>query len=149
MSTNTMPTTERWLGAKQVEAIRYLANGVLATVVHFAALYSCVEILRLASAGWSNLIASVFGIGVSFLGNRYFVFDQRITGIWQQAQRFFLVYALIACTHGAVLWLWTDHWQLNYRFGFLIAVAIQVVLGYLASKHWVFKANDQTPGAKR
>jgi putative flippase GtrA len=141
-----MVMIERRFSPKISEAFRYLANGVFATAVHFAVLYAGVELLQLRSAGWSNLIASVFGIGVSFLGNRYFVFDDR-SHIAAQAKRFFLVYALIALTHGAVLWLWTDVWHLNYRVGFLIAVAIQVLLGYVASKYWVFTASNA--GAQR
>lgn len=120
--------------------VRFLINGVLATAVHYLALRLGVEVLKLGSAGLANLLAAPLGIATSFLGNRYFVFQRQGGDLLQQALRFIGLYSAIALLHGSLLYVWSDLLKFNYHIGFLIAVAIQVVLGYLAGKHLVFKA---------
>lgn len=120
------------------QLVRYLVNGVFATAVHYAALRFCLEVLHLGSAGLANMLAAPVGIATSFLGSRYYVFQRRETAIVQQAVRFMGLYAAIAALHGGLLYAWTDLLRLNYSVGFLIAVGMQVVLGYLAGKYLVF-----------
>lgn len=117
---------------------RYLVNGLVSTAAHFMALYLCMEVLALGSAGVANLLASMVGITVSFLGNRYFVFKRSDASFWTQAAKFAGLYAAIALLHGTLLYVWTDRLGLDYRVGFLIAVVMQVALGYLAGKYLVF-----------
>jgi putative flippase GtrA len=124
------------------ELLRYLVNGALATAVHFLALHFFHEVLKLQSAGLSNLLAAPVGIAASFLGNRYFVFRRQDEPLLHQAMKFVVLYAVIALMHGALLYVWSDHLQLNYRVGFMLAVALQVALGYLAGKHLVFGGRD-------
>lgn len=121
------------------QLVRYVVNGVIATAVHYAALRFCLEVLQMNSAGLANMLAAPVGIATSFLGSRYYVFQRRDTSIVQQAVRFLGLYAAIALLHGALLYAWTDLLQLNYSIGFLIAVGMQVVLGYLAGKYLVFR----------
>lgn len=123
------------------QVVRYIINGLVATGVHFLVLSTLVEQVQLESAGTSNLIASVFGISASFLGNRFFVFaEQGKQGrLATQGIRFLASYALIALVHYAVMTVWTDMAGLDYRIGFLVAMVFQVVLGYLANKHFVFR----------
>jgi putative flippase GtrA len=120
------------------QLVRYVVNGVVATAVHYTVLRFCLEVLLMDSAGLANMLAAPVGIATSFLGNRYYVFQRRDTAIVQQALRFLALYAAIAVLHGALLYAWTDHLHLNYSIGFLIAVGLQVVLGYLAGKYLVF-----------
>ena len=68
------------------------SHGVLATAVHFGILSFNLNIVDFESAGLANLIASLFGIGASFLGNRYFVFPITGEAIVTQAG------SLAACT---------------------------------------------------
>lgn len=123
------------------EISRYLINGLVATAGHFATLYFGIEVLQLGSAGLSNALASVVGITLSFLGNRYLVFRQNGQTITAQAMRFVALYALIAVLHGAVLYLWSDRLGLPYQSGFVLAVALQIVLGYVVNKYLVFGAS--------
>lgn len=120
---------------------RYLINGVFATLVHYSVLYFLVEIATLESIGFANLLASVFGIGSSFLGNKYYVFSAGLSPVKRQLLLFVAFYGLLALTHGLVLYLWSDMLGLHYSYGFLIALAIQVVLGFFVNKYVVFK-ND-------
>ena len=126
------------------EGLRYLINGALATLVHFAVLWACLEWWSVSSAGLSSAAASLVGIAVSFFGNRHFVFRRHDRPIWPQARRFLMLYAAIALLHGGVLFVWTDLLQLPYLAGFGLAVALQVVLGYLGGRFLVF-----APGGER
>lgn len=121
------------------EVLRYVLNGVAATGVHYSVLYSCIEILHFNSIGLANFCASLVGISSSFLGNRYFVFGQRDQKIVSQFVRFISLYSLVAFLHGAFLYVWSDILLNDYNYGFAIAVAIQFLLGYYASKGFVFK----------
>lgn len=122
------------------ELIRYGINGVIATAVHFTALYFNIHVLNVPSAGLANLVAAVFGITVSFLGSRYFVFNKTGETITAQAIKFSGLYGTMAILHGLVLLVWTDWLTLDYRDGFLIATSFQVSISYLGNKFLVFKA---------
>ena len=124
------------------ELVRYGVNGIVATAVHYLVLFLSMEFFQFGSAGLANLLASIFGISISFIGNRYFVFPSSGEGILVQAVKFAGLYAAIGLLHGFTLYIWTDIYSLSYHFGFLIAVMIQFSLGYLAGKNIVFKKFD-------
>jgi len=122
------------------EVIRYIANGLVATGTHFCVLTFNMQVVEMRSAGVANFIGAVFGIAVSFLGSRYFVFKKHQDPILGQATAFLLLYASIAVLHGLILYGWTDVFGFDYRIGFLIGTFFQVVLSYLGNKTLVFKA---------
>lgn len=122
----------------QREFLRYLVNGVAATIVHFAVLTFLMQVVGVPSAGLANFLAAIVGITASFLGSRYFVFRRHAGGLGTQLWRFALFYALFALIHAAVLYLWTDLAGFDYRFGFVIATALQVVMSFSANKLVVF-----------
>jgi len=123
------------------ELFRYVVNGLFSTGVHFAVLYTCLNIVGILSAGLSNLIAALFGISVSFIGSRYFVFEHTGEKIHTQAIKFSGLYGSIALLHGLVLFVWSDMLKLDYRVGFLLATALQVSLSYVGNKFLVFKVS--------
>lgn len=120
------------------ELVRYGINGCLATLIHYAVLTINLNIFLMSSAGMANLIASIFGITFSFIGNRYFVFNETDISLLKQVIRFSSLYGTIAILHGLVLFLWTDWFSFDYRIGFLIATAMQVSLSYVGNKKMVF-----------
>jgi putative flippase GtrA len=120
------------------QVARYLVNGVAATAVHYGALVFGLEVLRIPAAGLANLLAAVFGIAASFLGNRHFVFRRPEQPIAEQAGRFAGLYAAIAVFHAVVLGVWTDWWGHDYRTGFLMATGLQMVCSYWGNKYLVF-----------
>lgn len=123
----------------QMQVLRYAINGLVATAVHFGVLQINLKLLGIPSAGLANFIAAFFGIAVSFIGSRYYVFYGHQQPILRQASKFGLLYAVIACLHGLVLYAWTDLQGWDYRVGFLIATVLQVSLSYWGNKHLVFK----------
>ncbi len=125
--------------ANAFEILRYALNGLVATAVHFGVLTFNLEVLEIPSAGLSNLIAAVFGIGASFIGSRDFVFPATDASMLGQAIKFSSLYGGIALLHGLVLLAWTDWLGMDYRWGFLLATGLQVVLSYIGNKFLVFK----------
>ena len=141
-------TTAAGSGREAAQVARYVANGLVATAVHYGVLVFGLEVLRIPAAGLANLVAAVFGIATSFLGSRYFVFrrhDQPITG---QAAKFVALYAAIAVLHGLVLGVWTDWWGLDYRWGFVLATGLQVACSYWGNKRLVFQGPAAGAGGR-
>jgi putative flippase GtrA len=120
------------------QLIRYVINGVVATIVHYAVLRMGLEVLRLPSAGVANLLGALFGITVSFAGSRWFVFRTVDEPLLRQATKFVALYAAIACMHAVLLFVWTDLWRLDYTIGFLLAIVIQVTGSYFGNRFLVF-----------
>ena len=126
-------------GALGSQLVRYLINGVFATAVHYGVLRFNLEVLNIPLAGVANAIAAVFGIAVSFLGSRYFVFRMTEKSIVRQGSMFLAMYALSALLHGLILYVWTDRLGMNYTIGFLIATVMQMICSFLINKFLVFK----------
>jgi len=137
MQTSTVRSKVAALLAKQ--SVRYLINGLAATGVHFLVLTFNLKVLGWGSAGIANMVAAVFGIGVSFIGSRYFVFQGSVEPLLKQIYRFIFLYAAIALLHGALMYLWADHYGLNYIAGFVVATGMQVLCSYWGNKRMVFK----------
>jgi putative flippase GtrA len=126
------------MSGQRKELMRYIANGLVATVVHYGVLTFNLHVLAMQSAGAANLVAAIFGITASFLGSRYFVFNKTEGAMLPQALKFSGLYGAIAVLHGSVLLVWTDWLGFDYRIGFLIATAFQVSLSYVGNKKLVF-----------
>ena len=92
-----------------------------------------------AAPALANAIAAVFGITVSFLGSRYFVFHGRQGSLARQGSLFLLIYAAIAVLHALVMYVWADRWGLDYRAGFVLATGMQMAVSFVANKFLVFK----------
>jgi len=121
------------------EVVRYIINGIIATLVHYNILTLNIKILELESVGIANFIAAVFGISASFLGSRYFVFKNHKNSLPNQLMLFLLLYISIAIMHGLTLYWWSDLQQMDYRIGFILATGLQVILSYWGNKKLVFK----------
>lgn len=121
------------------QVVRYLINGVVATLVHYGVLQLGIEVLNIPVAGIANGIAALFGITVSFLGSRYFVFRGQGGSVVKQGMLFVLIYAGIASLHALVMYIWADRLGHDYRVGFLLATGMQVVFSFFANKFLVFK----------
>jgi putative flippase GtrA len=120
------------------EVFRYLFNGLICTIVHFAVLTFNIKILHFESSGLANFIASFFGITLSFIGSRYFVFPNRKDFLARQLIKFGFLYGLIAIFHGLILFLWTDKYGFDYHIGFIVATIFQVSFSFLGNKFMVF-----------
>jgi putative flippase GtrA len=125
---------------KMLEGIRYIINGLFATAVHYGVLTFNITFLKFESAGIANFVAALFGITISYIGNRVYVFRSRTHAIFSEMLRFLVLYLVIALCHGVVLSAWTDWQGWDYRWGFLAATCMQVCLSYCGNKILVFKS---------
>jgi len=123
---------------KSNQFARYIVNGLVATLIHFIVLTVTIKVIGVSSAGLSNLVSSIFGISASYIGNRLFVFTSSKDNIPRQALKFTIAFTIVALIHGFVLFLWTDLFGFRYETGFMIAVSIQIVLGYFFNSKIVF-----------
>ena len=124
---------------KQRQFFRYVINGFVATLAHFGVLALLIDGWGMGSAAVANGFAAIIGITVSFLGNRYFVFQSTVEAIYKQASRFGLLYLAIAVVHAAVMFLVSDLAGLSYQVGFLVATGVQFILSYLGNRFLVFQ----------
>jgi len=121
------------------QVVRYIINGLVATAVHFSVLRFCMEVLHVPLAAEANAIAACFGIAVSFLGSRYFVFKGQEGSVVKQGTLFLGVYAVIALLHATVMYVWADRLGFDYRIGFVLATGMQMAFSFVANKLLVFK----------
>lgn len=120
------------------EFYRYIANGLLATFIHYMILSFNLNVILMGSVGWANFIAAMVGISFSFLGSKYFVFVDRSGNFELQALKFLLLYGAMAVMHGIVLHFWSDRAHLGYTWGFLFATAIQMAMSFFFNKRFIF-----------
>lgn len=125
--------------SKVYELLKYGANGLIATIIHYEILTFNLTVISIPSAGLSNIIAACFGITSSFLGNYYFVFPKKKSKFISKAIKFSGLYALIALAHGIIMFIWSDQLKIDYRVGFIFATFVQFSLTFIANKRIVFK----------
>lgn len=118
---------------------RYVLNGLIATLIHYAVLNFNIYVLDFSSMGAANTIAACIGILASFIGSRYFVFRANSGDVTSQLTRFVILYSCVALLSGAILYIWSDVYGLTHHLGFLIATCAQVAISYSGNKLLVFK----------
>jgi len=130
------------------EPIRYILNGLVATFLHYGVLNFNIIALDIEPVGLANFLAAIFGISISFLGSRYFVYKKHVNAASSQVVRFLLLYGFIAIVSGFVLYVWSDLYGLSYHLGFIVATVIQMMFSYFGNKVFVFKKELQSSGIK-
>jgi putative flippase GtrA len=118
--------------------LRFVANGVFATLVHFGVLSGLIESGVVRSAGLANAFAAVCGIAASYLGNRLLVFKATSSHA-QSLPRFIGVYACVAAIHAIGLTVWTDIYGRAYWIGFIGLTAMSLLVTFFANRFFVFK----------
>lgn len=121
------------------QLVRFIVNGIVATAAHYLVLKTNIDYFGISSKGMANALASVVGISVSFLGNKYFVFRSDEKRLLSEALRFVGVYIVTALIHGFGMWLWADRLMLDYSVGFLLLTGAQVAVSYVGNKYIVFR----------
>lgn len=117
----------------------FIINGCIATLIHYVVLEFNIKILMFKSMAFATTIACCIGTIVSFIGNKYFVFKFSAGDFSTQLLHFSVLYFFIALFHGLFIYFWADLHGNNYRFGFLIATALQVLITYNYNKILIFK----------
>lgn len=124
------------------EPVRYLINGVIATLVNYGVLNINVIVLNMESVGVASFIGAIFGTIASFLGSRYFVYRKHINTAVSQIIRFIFLYGFLAILSGLILYVWSDIYSLDYRIGFILTIIVQLLFSYFGNKMLVFKSEN-------
>ncbi len=122
---------------------RFVLNGLLATAVHYLTLVLLVEGAELSIVWVANTMATAVGVGVSYLGNRSYVFRSAAPHM-SALPRFLASYGIVFALHGAGMAAWADWAGLNYSIGFVILTGLSAVATYLLNRSFVFRVGGPT-----
>ena len=119
------------------EIYLFVLNGALSTIIHFTILFFLVELNTFEYVSISYFIAAIISIFISFLGNKYFVFQNKNSFV-KDILRFFCLYISLLLLNSLLVYVLCDILKINYQIGFIITLIIQTVLSYLGLKILVF-----------
>ena len=77
------------------EIYLFLTNGIIATVTHFIILFVFVENNLFSYVSFSYFFAAIISISISFLGNKYFVFQNKNNFVGDLLRFFFFFYFIL------------------------------------------------------
>ncbi len=118
--------------------LRFVANGLVASAVHYGVLVLLVEGVGMGSVGIATGLAAVAGIGVSYLGNRHYVL--RVAAAHPTAlPRFVVCYGVVIGLHSGLMAMWADWAGLGYSAGFAMITAVAASATYLLNRFYVFR----------
>lgn len=117
--------------------VRFGVVGLVATLVHYAALTVLVELLAIPPA-LANGLSFCAAVAVSYFGQASWVFnvDRKAP---QAPARFGLIAVLGLLANVGIMAVSHDMLGLDYRIGFIVSVVIVPMLTFLANKFWVFR----------
>ena len=119
------------------EIYLFLINGIIATVTHFIILFVFVENNLFSYVSFSYFFAAIISISISFLGNKYFVFQNKNNFVGDLL-RFFLLYIVLLILNSVIIYILCDVIDIDYKVGFTIALVFQTIFSYLGLKFFVF-----------
>lgn len=126
--------------------VAYIVTGALVTLSDFAAFTVCFSFLN-AGLLASTVIAYLFGLVVSYLLNRYWVYrktaerQSQATGIWRYIV--FLAFNL-ALTYGG-LWAMENWLGISPYIGKFIVNVFMFFWIYIGNAYWVFRGEKEGP----
>ncbi len=130
---------------KYKEQILYLVFGVLTTFVDIV-VFSLLTHTLLRGGGRveeiaSNVIAWVAAVAFAYVTNRIFVFESRDTRVPLELLKFTGSRALTLLIDTLIILLFTAALSLNADLANIVANVIVIVLNYVISKAFVFRAH--------
>jgi putative flippase GtrA len=120
------------------QTIKFIFVGIISTTIHFTFLILLVEYIKLNSY-YANLIAFLFAIGVSYFGNKNFVF--RYKGKKNNVFLFttFTTSSLLGLFLNNGLFFITQYFfNFHYILSFLTASGITAIVIFLINKKVIF-----------
>ncbi len=119
--------------------LKYIANGLLATIVHYSVFLINIKYFNFQYLAVADLVAAFFGISMSFFGNKYFVFKVAAKRPVAQYTFFIVFYIFLVAFHSLTIYLVSDLLALHYNFGFFLATLFQFVISFTVNKNFTFK----------
>ena len=138
-----MKTLLAWIKIHR-DVVIYLVFGVLTTVVNYIVYLPCYNILGL-SAAVSNVIAWIFAVMFAYLTNKPFVFrsnDWSSKTVIPELSKFVGSRLFSGAVETAIIFLTVDFLLWNGNVMKLVVSVLVVILNYIASKLFVFRAQN-------
>lgn len=123
---------------------RFLAVGVLNTIVGLGIIYACMGLLGMGDAA-SNAVGYAIGLAVSFVLNRRWTFRHQGNRS-SSLVRFLLVFAVAYASNLLVVLALIDSLHVNRYLAQAIGIGAYTTLSYLGSRHFAF-ASVRTPSS--
>jgi len=117
--------------------VRFTINGLVATGVHYLVMVFAIHVLNITWYSLAYAFAFLFAVVTSFWGNKRFVFKSRQVQDFQFVKFVVLYLGLLVMT-SLTMWMVSDYGGLHYNAGFIIAVTMQFIGGYLGSRYLIF-----------
>ncbi len=121
------------------QLIRFVINGFFATFVHYTVFFVSIEIFKFNYIALANLLGAFFGISCSFVGNKWFVFQNSKVNITWQFSKFLMTYVSLGGFTSIIMFVWSDLSEMNYNYGFCLVTFLQFILSYSMNRNWIFK----------
>lgn len=116
--------------------LRFAAVGAVATAVHYAVMFSLVEL-----TGLSPVFATLFGFSagavVSYSLNRVFTFNHR-PAFGRGFVKFFAVVGVGALLNAAIVWFLTQR-GLYYVYAQFVATGLVLIWNFFSTRFVVFR----------
>lgn len=127
--------------------VRFLAVGVLNTLVGLGSIYACKYFLGLGDVP-ANMIGYLIGLTNSFLWNRRWTFSHS-GRIGIAAARFFLVFIVAYAVNLSVALTCIHILSINSYLAHAVATVPYTVIFYLGSRYFVFNSQSDShqPGS--
>jgi putative flippase GtrA len=116
---------------------RFTINGLVATCVHYVAMVFAIHVLGILWYSLAYAFAFLFAVVTSFWGNKRFVFKNTQVQDFQFV-RFVSLYVTLLFITSLTMWAVSDYGGFHYNVGFIIALMLQFIGGYLGSRYLIF-----------
>ena len=116
---------------------RFAINGLVATGVHYIAMVFAIHVLHITWYSLAYAFAFLFAVVASFWGNKRFVFKNHQPQNFQFL-KFASLYTVLLFLTSLTMWVISDYGGLHYNVGFIFAVTLQFIVGYLGSRYIIF-----------
>lgn len=136
MSARRIFNISKFKAAFQSDKVRFVAVGILSTLVNFFLYYAIVELFN--SVITASILGYIAGLSVSFYFGRTWVFGRRFNKSVLLTIKFICVYLLGMLMMTMTISFTGIHFSVDYRFIWLLGVIVSTTNNYLGTKYFVF-----------
>lgn len=126
------------------QLMRFTLVGISSSIVHFSTVITLVE-LKWLSPLKANVIAFLVAFSVSYLGHRFWTFDNTTQRFHQSLPRFLMVASASFLLNESFFWVLLNKAQLDYALALFIVLSSVSLLTFTLSKCWAFHSRGSQP----
>lgn len=132
---------------KYREIVSYLIVGGLTTVVSMAVFYISVWTFLDGNNPFqlqvANVLSWIAGVSFAYVTNRKYVFESKNANVLQELSKFVGARVVTLLQDMAVMFILTSLLSVNYNFAKIFSAVLVVIINYVLSKVFVFRAESQ------